>query len=331
MFVTAPHRVSTWVLCATLLKTEAARQLGRARHQEEAFRSTLHEEVNIAMRKISILFLVLGCMSSFAPRSKASAISFIDPPPATVAVIDKDQFLNAGAAQTDFHLQIAGHFSANPSSDLLPNVVGGGGAPLIGNGTADFSGGTVPMNMSLTVSFKSDAATNTPQGYFTPRGTQANHVTVFSLAPNGIQVAFVPSGTDYLATFGLTNTDFSSLTGSLTVYADNGLDHFNLSQFDTLYNAQSILSLPNYSFGTNQGVGGITADISTDQYILIVGTADAGDGSGPHPFSLGLAPVPVPEPSSWLLLSTGLLSIGWRLRIPRRSSSGPRPKTTPLA
>jgi hypothetical protein len=275
------------------------------------------------MKRLVVCVLAASALLAPTVAVRAAATPIRLTADGTVASIDKNEFVNGGEDATDFHLIIAGKFTAVPKSDKMPNVTGGGGRPLVGNGTADFDGGTVPRNGKLTVSFMSDAAKNKPRGYFTPFGDPGRLVD--SVAPNGFGVAFVPTGNDFVATLDITNTDFVSLTGSLSVYVNDGLDHFNLDEFDTLFNALTVLSLPSYSFAQDAGITGITTTLTADQYLLVLGQGDTGDGTGSHAFAVAFSPTPVPEPSTLALLLGGtVLGAMRRMRHGRRRSGSKR-------
>jgi len=232
-----------------------------------------------------------------------------------ISSVERNSFTNnLGINATDFHLVIAGTFTGDtaatgrPTSPEMPGV----SAPTSSfksSATADFMGGTIAPNAAMQVAYGATGANSNPRGYFTPTPNgmpPPNNQLLHSIYPNGTQVAFVPTpggGFDTTLIVG-NDTSFASLTGSLTVYVNNGFT-FDVNSFDTLRNPQTLF-FSSFSFGPNQAFAALTAHLtSEDQYILISGVAN-GDNSGNFPFSLALSPTTIPEPSSLLLFVSGL-------------------------
>jgi len=179
-----------------------------------------------------------------------------------------------------------------------------------GNGTvkATLSGATMPDGQEVCVKFMTTGNKPSPSGQFTftdPGPPQKPTVNVGNVVKSksldGVNVAYVPSGGGYDVTVNVANEFGSMLTGSVNVYVNTGFSSFfNLDDFDTLHpGAQLIASMPNYSLSHGQGLPTIMTHLnSAEEYILIVGTANADDGFGDSPFSYADSPVVIPEPLS---------------------------------
>lgn len=211
-------------------------------------------------------------------------------PVSAASAIDSNSF-TYDSAQTqdadDFHLEIKGEFKDAPESDAFPNRT-------YSNGKADFKNGTVSPGGSHNVKFESTQDAPAPTGYFTKDGKKVGG-TVKSKALDGTTVAYVPDGTGgYAVTLTITNAFGSPLTGTCAVYVNTGYGaHFDVDNFDTLWPGHWTVMPPTPYFRP-PGAEVPLEDFhlaSDDQYILIMGTADAGDGAGPFPFAIGLSPV----------------------------------------
>ena len=95
--------------------------------------------------------------------------------------------------------------------------------------------------------------------------------------------------------FVLENTTGDTLTGSLSVYVDNGSSQdFNQTSFETLDSPQLLYSASNLTLTNGRGVTIPSFNLTLSQYLLIEGSFDAGNGLGPEPFAIGISPVPEP-------------------------------------
>jgi hypothetical protein len=206
------------------------------------------------------------------------------------SAIDSNSF-TYDSAQTqdanDFHLEIKGEFKDAPESDAFPNRT-------YSTGKADFKNGTVSPGGSHNVKFESTQDAPAPSGYFTKDGKKVGG-TVKSKALDGTTVAYIPDGSGgYTCTLDIRNAYGSQLDGDCAVHVNTGYGaHFDIDNFDTLWPGSYLVMLATaYSFLPGQGFTGILVHLDSDEeYILITGTADAGDGAGPLPFAIGLSPV----------------------------------------
>ena len=207
------------------------------------------------------------------------------------STIDSNSF-TYDSAQTksanDFHLQVDGAFKdPPPESDVFPNRSYTGG-------TADFKGNTIAPGSSTNITFSSSGSTPAPTGYFTLNGKQIGPV-VKSKALDGTTVAYVPTGGGgYACTLTVTNAFGSPLSGTCAVYVCFGHDaHFSQTQFNNpAWRMMAVMPPTPYVFPNGAGFMPLAFPLaSDDEYILIEGTADAGDGAGPKPFWIGLSPV----------------------------------------
>lgn len=231
-------------------------------------------------------------------------------------IINENSFANTAGfgAATDFHLQLSrGQFLDNPKAQLpngdLLNQTGGGK----NTNTADFGGGTLAAGQSLKVTFSSNQKNPSPQGFFT-NGNRRSLATP-SLDLNGNPVRIVPSGTGFDIALDVFNDFGSPITGSANVYVNTGaLGHLNLDEFDTLRNANLILSLQNFQLASDEGFFGIPVHLtSPDDYVLITGFANSGDGLGELPFASAFLPE-VSEPATITTAGFAILSFigcGW--------------------
>jgi len=206
------------------------------------------------------------------------------------SAIDANSF-TYDSAQTqdanDFHLEIKGTFKDAPESDVFPNRTYSGGK-------ADFSGSTVPPGGSHNVKFESTGDKPAPEGQFTKDGKNVGG-KVKSKALDGTTVAYVPDGSGgYAVALNITNAYGAPLQGECAVYVNTGYGaHFDVDNFDTLWPGHwMVMPTTAYMFMPGQGFLGIMAHLNSEkEFLLIVGTADAGDGAGPFPFAIGLSPV----------------------------------------
>jgi len=227
-----------------------------------------------------LLTVVLAVAFSMVFRGYARADSAID---ANAFTYDTAQKVDAN----DFHIEISGTFKDAPESDVFPNRTYSGGK-------ADFSGSTVPPGGSHNVKFKSTGDKPAPKGQFTKDGKNVGGV-VKSKALDGTTVAYVPNGTGgYAVTLTITNEFGSPLSGTCAVYICAGHDaHFDPEKFDNpMWIVGMVMPPTPYLFPNGMGFPPLMFPLaSDDQYILITGTADAGDGAGSFDFSIGLSPV----------------------------------------
>jgi hypothetical protein len=239
-------------------------------------------------------------------------------PVAWAVVIDADSFKYVSTDPlkpnaNDFHLKLThGQFVDDPTNDKFPNLTNGGK----GSNTADFGGNTLANNSTIKVKFKSNQKFPKPVGFFTVGGVRKSADTK-SLDLAGNPVAVVPSGTGFDVTLDLRNEFEIPLTGSVNVYVNTGFDsHFNLDDFDTLFGATLVFSVPSFDLLPNEGFFGIPVHLaSLDQYLLINGVANAHDGLGDFSFASAFSPVgEVPEPHVLFLLGAGLAGIAGHCR-----------------
>ena len=208
----------------------------------------------------------------------------------------------------DFHLEIDGNFIGTPSSDSFPNRTvtnnqGDDGTPT--TATADFSGGTVKDEMSHNVKFKATGAFPSPRGQFTKDRVIAGGV-VKSKALDGTEVAFVPVNGGFDVSLNLLNDFGAPLTGSVEVFVNSGFpSHFTLDEFDVLRDERPVFAQVFEALEPGQGFTSIQTHLaSSDEYLLVRGSVDAGDGFGNFPFALAISPVP--EPSGFVMLGIGI-------------------------
>jgi hypothetical protein len=90
-----------------------------------------------------------------------------------------------------------------------------------------------------------------------------------------------------------------------------------------LRNATSIVPASPFVLAPGEAFASIEAHLtSLDQYLVVLGSADAADGLGASSFSLAVAPgAAVPEPGTLGLMTLGLAGIA---RLQRRSAGGGR-------
>lgn len=160
--------------------------------------------------------------------------------------------------------------------------------------------------------FKSNQRFPTPVGFFTSEGRNISG-DVRSLDLSNKPIAVAQAGIGFDITLDLVNEFGSPLTGSVTAYVNTGFsDHFTLEDFDTLRNARSVFSVSSFQVGVDQGFFNIPVHLnSSDEYLLITGTADAGNGLGSSPFSAAFSPISeVPEPSTITMMIIGTILFG---------------------
>jgi hypothetical protein len=243
----------------------------------------------------------------------------------TVIEADKFKFVSTDTTKfpmaNDFELTIGGKFVGVPKSDVFPNRSIIDGAT---NGMAIFSGDNLNNNGETNITFTSNAVRNAPAGFFTFTDVNGKMTQISSVARSkaldGNTVVFNPTGGGYDSTLSLINDFGSTLTGSLTVYVNNGFSQglFNLDDYATLRNATPVFTDSDFSLADGEVLSDIGAHLqSIDQYLLVLGDVDAGDGDGPSPFSLAITPATVPEPSILVSLAVAglfLLHYIWRRR-----------------
>ena len=189
----------------------------------------------------------------------------------------------APSTATDFHIKLSvGTFSGPPSAQTFGNT-----AVLENKTRADFAGGTLAAGGEINVKSIIE----------TPAGQRPELDACFTTSPNplacvgshpqstGIEaftVGYLPlgNGRDFVLT--LFNDFGSTLTGSLQVFVNNGFtDHFNLDKATVLRNATSIVPAPPFVLAPGDGFASIEAHLtSLDQYLVVLGSADAADGLG---------------------------------------------------
>ena len=228
-------------------------------------------------------------------------------PSAFADVIDANSFTHSdpglNRAANDFELTINGKFTDEPTSNVFPNHTNAKGVAMV-----TFSGANLDSGKSHNVKFKSDGFNPNPTGQFTlDKAAIGGKVQSFAL--NGKQVTFVPAATGFDLSLVLANDLGSGVTGNVNAVINQGsLTHFNLDEFDTLRNARPVLSLPNLSLASGEGIP-IAAHLdSIDEYILIQGSLNRSDGVFPFQLAFSNAPE-IPEPSTLLLLGSGLAAL----------------------
>jgi hypothetical protein len=217
------------------------------------------------------------------------------------------------ATATDFHIKLSvGTFSGTPSAETFVNT-----AVLEDKTRADFAGGT--LNGGGEINVKS--VIETPAGQrpmldacFTeslnPLACVGSHPK--SKGIEAFTIGFLPpgDGRDFVVT--LFNDFSSTLTGSLQVFSNSGFsDHFNVDEADELRNASLIAPVPAFVLAPGEALAGIEVHLaSLDEYVLVLGSADAADGLGAASFALAVSPgAAIPEPSTFLLLTLGLAAL----------------------
>lgn len=232
---------------------------------------------------------------SYAASIDANAFTWVDP-------------TGQARAATDFHIAISDTFVNAPKSDKFPN-----NNFSSGTNNVTFSGANLPSGSSQNVKFESNGPKPKPKGQFS-----VNNVLVpgqvQSKALNGEVVALGPAPLGgVLASVSVLNDFSGPLSGSVTVSINTGASsHFNLDEFDTLRaGSRTLIPTTAFSFNVNEGLNNIPATFfSSDEYLLITGTANANDGFGNFPFAFAVTS-PVPEPTSLSLLSIGIVGLGW--------------------
>ena len=208
------------------------------------------------------------------------------------STIDSNSFTYQSTSSinaNDFHMDIASTsvFKGTPSSSEFPNRSSEGSH-------ADFSGDFMAPGTSHNVKFECTGSSPSPVGYFTKDKVSISG-EVHSKALDGTEVSYSPSplgGTDVV--LDIRNQYGSPLSGTCAVYVNTGYaSHFNTDDFETLWPGfRIVMPVQPYLFSSGEGFIGIPAHLnSDDEFILIVGTADAGDGAGPLPFAIALSPV----------------------------------------
>jgi hypothetical protein len=110
------------------------------------------------------------------------------------------------------------------------------------------------------------------------------------------------------ASLSLLNDSGSALTGTVSVYLNPGFSSlFGTPQFDTLLpDAVSVLPTTSFSLGDGQSLGAspLTADLSDNQYLLVLGIVDT--SSGTVDFAAAFASVP--EPATLVLFALAFVT-----------------------